>query len=140
MPRAKVISNSTLIVGSHSSPPTQAESLRLLYRRSESPLNSSRRRFVPTPPPSLASPKHQNEQRICPEQGAPESPVIKAASRGSDPYVLYENDHAMLQVSKSLQAPVKIYILSHEQRFVLAFERKKSVLSTKLCCSLRHSC
>src|SRR2546426_5176905 len=140
MPRAKVISTSTLIVGSHSSPPTQAESLRLLYRRSESPLNASRRGFVPTPPPSLASPKHQNEQRICPEQGAPESPLIKTASRGNDSYVLYENDPAMLPLCKPLQAPIKIYVLSHEQRFVVALERKESVPATKLCCSLRHSC
>ncbi|HYU54265.1 MAG TPA: hypothetical protein VEK37_15035, partial [Gemmatimonadaceae bacterium] len=70
-----------------------------------SSLNSSRRRFVPTPPPSLASPKHQNEQRIRPEKRAPESPLIKTASRRDDSYVLYENDAAILPLCKSLQAP-----------------------------------
>ena len=105
-----------------------------------SSLNSSGRRFVPTPPPSLASPKHQNEQWIRPKQRAPESPLIKTASRGNDSYVLYENDPAMLPLCKPLQAPIKIYVLSHEQRFVVALERKESLLATKLCCSLRHSC
>src|SRR5437867_4043660 len=104
-----------------------------------SSLNSSRRRFVPTPPPSLASPEHQNEQRIRPEQRAPESPLIKAASRGNDSYVLYENDTGILPPRKFLQAPKKIYVLSHKQRFVIALELKENVLATKLCGALRHS-
>src|SRR2546426_2204588 len=105
-----------------------------------SSLNSSRRRFVPTPPPSLASPKHQNEQRIRPEQRAPESPLIKTASRGDDSYILYEDNAAILPFRKSLQTPVKIHVLSHEQRFIVALERKENIPAIKLCCALRHSC
>src|SRR5712692_9167891 len=48
------------------------------------PAVSTRCCFVPAVPPCTSSLKQQNEQRICPDQRAPESPLIKAARRGND--------------------------------------------------------
>src|SRR5260370_21499815 len=101
---------------------------------------SSRRCFVPAVPACPSSLKKQNEHRICPDHGAPEWPLIKAARRGSDSDVLDKNDAAILLLRNSLQAPMKIAMFSHKQSFIVAVQRKEPVPSAKLSCALRHSC
>src|SRR5512143_759110 len=101
---------------------------------------SSRCCLIPAAPACPFSLKEQNKQRICPDQRAPESPLIKAARRGNDSEVIDKNDSALPFFRNSLQTPMKIYILSHKQGFIVAVHREENISPAKLSCALRNSC
>src|ERR1044072_196472 len=94
--------------------------------------------LVPAVPSRRTPPEQKDDERVRPDERAPETPLVEAARRRRHTHVVDKPDAAAAPSRESLQTLIKINVLTHKQRLVVAVHRGECVITTELRRTLRQ--